>query len=560
MGLLRLTGFTGAWPQRDPKALPENAATIASNIRVDGGAYLKGLLGYGLVKALAGATKAVYRIPLSGADTFANSYWMEFADENTDVVPAPIVNDGFERYYWASPSTGLKYAPKATITGGGNSLIGGVTPPATAPSIAVVGGTGTTGGPSETRSYTITYIDAYGQESQPGLTAEATGLADATYSLTSIPVPVADASRATVVTKRIYRTVSGAGGGTTFYKVADIAAATTFYSDSIKSVIVTGQTQLESTLWGPPPEMDGLAAMPNGIFVGWKGRTLYFSENYRPHAWPAEYAITVDHPIVGLGVMGSSCVVCTKGKPSIVSGIKSSSMALSKVEAHLPCLSRRSIVASQEGVYWASEEGIAFVGPGGSGVVTRELVSRKQWQDGYAPAEMKAIHVAGVYTGFFDEADDGFSFMPQNPASRGVSRVNVPLVITNAGMDPLSGKPWVIAGSNLYEWDRPDGVPQQYVWRSKPFMYPRPTNFVVFQAFFDDTVGVPLTVRIWVTLRGNDGTVSRVKVYDQAVTRSGREQKLPAGFKSDTWEVEFSGTTELQQFLMASSMQELRSA
>jgi hypothetical protein len=51
-----------------------------------------------------------------------------------------------------------------------------------------------------------------------------------------------------------------------------------------------------------------------------------------------------------------------------------------------------------------------------------------------------------------------------------------------------------------------------------------------------------------------------VLVYDEAVPHSGKEVRLLAGFKSDTWEIEFAGTAELEQFLMASSVQELRSA
>src|SRR5215216_4571731 len=104
MGLLRLAAFAGKWPARDVQALPENAAVDAVNIRVEGG-YLRGAQQSVVIKALAAATKTVFRIPLPGANTLANSYWMEFADVDTDVARAPIVNDAFERIYWASPST-----------------------------------------------------------------------------------------------------------------------------------------------------------------------------------------------------------------------------------------------------------------------------------------------------------------------------------------------------------------------------------------------------------------------------------------------------------------------
>jgi hypothetical protein len=49
-------------------------------------------------------------------------------------------------------------------------------------------------------------------------------------------------------------------------------------------------------------------------------------------------------------------------------------------------------------------------------------------------------------------------------------------------------------------------------------------------------------------------------VYDADIAASGREIKLPSGFKADIWQFEFSGTAELQAFLIATTAQELRSA
>jgi hypothetical protein len=137
--------------------------------------------------------------------------------------------------------------------------------------------------------------------------------------------------------------------------------------------------------------------MPNGIFVTWKDNNLYFSENYRPHAWPAEYTLTVDYPIVGVAVYGSSLVVCTTGNPSIVSGVNAAAMTLQKTDAPLPCLSRRSIVAGGEGVFYASEEGLVLVNPGGVQTVTKDLISREQWRVEYVPSTQKAMYMGGEY-------------------------------------------------------------------------------------------------------------------------------------------------------------------
>jgi hypothetical protein len=135
--------------------------------------------------------------------------------------------------------------------------------------------------------------------------------------------------------------------------------------------------------------------------------------------------------------------------------------------------------------------------------------------------------------------------------------------IVNIGTEPWTGKPWYIgkvgSDAKLYEWQVPASEPLTYRWKSREFSYPRPTNFTVYQAYYDDTTGDPLVVKIWVTLRGNNGVVNKSLVYSQAVPASGREVRLPSGFRSDTWQLEFSGSAELQSFVMATNVAELRS-
>jgi hypothetical protein len=66
-------------------------------------------------------------------------------------------------------------------------------------------------------------------------------------------------------------------------------------------------------------------------------------------------------------------------------------------------------------------------------------------------------------------------------------------------------------------------------------------------------------LKVWATLRGNGSTVKKL-VYNEDVSFSGKEIKLPSGFKSDIWQFEFTGTAELQAFLIATTAAELRRA
>src|SRR4051812_12632113 len=117
--LLRLAGFTGMWPVRDRRALPDNAAVDALNINVEGGAYLKGARQHFQRVGPPGVNfNSAYPIKTQTASPWLN-FFMYFQDVNTDVLKAPIVNDKFERYYWVSPSTnGLRFATKNDILSG----------------------------------------------------------------------------------------------------------------------------------------------------------------------------------------------------------------------------------------------------------------------------------------------------------------------------------------------------------------------------------------------------------------------------------------------------------
>jgi hypothetical protein len=79
-----------------------------------------------------------------------------------------------------------------------------------------------------------------------------------------------------------------------------------------------------------------------------------------------------------------------------------------------------------------------------------------------------------------------FRFKPSEPSTQGVGYHD--RAALNIGIEPWTGKPWIIDSDNkLYEWDAPGAAHQSYTWQSREFIYPQPTNFAAFQAYFDDT-------------------------------------------------------------------------
>ena len=54
--------------------------------------------------------------------------------------------------------------------------------------------------------------------------------------------------------------------------------------------------------------MKGLIALPNGVFAGFTGKRICFSEPFLPHAWPVAYRITLEEEIVSIAAASNTCI------------------------------------------------------------------------------------------------------------------------------------------------------------------------------------------------------------------------------------------------------------
>ena len=147
-------------------------------------------------------------IPIGNSDS-----WLPFKDAAVNFVRTPVLEDSFERYYWTGDSTnGFSGAPcyntRARINAGNSGanapFLLGIPTPTTAPAVAAPAGA------AETRAYTYTFISAYGEESAPAPPTVVTGASPATWSITGIQTSVPNPGDYNLATTRIYRSVSGA--------------------------------------------------------------------------------------------------------------------------------------------------------------------------------------------------------------------------------------------------------------------------------------------------------------------------------------------------------------
>lgn len=492
MGPLIVEGVGGARPRIDDRLLPNSAAAQAINCDLTRGTIAPVAVP-GLVRSFATETLRAFRIP-GDPDT-----WLSLPSPYSSVVRSPLANDTHERVYWTNPGEGAFWNTRARIADGDPDYnLGTAAPDATfTPTVTVTGGTAATSVPHVSRSYLVTYVDDYGQETAPCPPSDVvTGAADGTWTIVisgDVPATPPGKTYPALTTCRLYRTVTGQGTGAAFYLVAEFdmpdptPASTTGYVDTSTDTLVVLNNQLESTDWAAPPdELDGLVVMPGGFLVGFTDNTVHFSEPYRPHAWPAGYDQSVAHDIVGLGVVQQSLVIVTSGYPVVGTGTAPDQVTLTAIQAVEPCISRGSIIVDLEGVGYASPNGFMRVGPSGLQNMTARLVTQTQWASDFFPGEMLAcrhdsqllvFHASGVgYS--IDYAEDRL----------GVSLTTLASGITSIWNDSENGHTYFCVDNDVYRWAPPGGDPMVALWRSKEFHLPAPTNIGAIQVLVDPEI------------------------------------------------------------------------
>ena len=585
MASWRISGFGGMIPALDDRLLPDTAAVRAENCILKAGTIIP-LPEPVEVADLAAATSYAYRLPASYADAafFPNSTWMEFDDPNTLVIRAPVIDDQYDRYYFVGPEQPPMYNTRARIEASQPPWLLGVPAPTLAPGVVVTGGVSTT---LETRDYVYTYVSAYGEEGPPSPATEVVnGKVDATYTITINLPPAGDMGVNRNLTKaRIYRTVTSETSGASFHLLAELTFPTVVYVDTMTGDILASKAQLESTDWsGPPADLFGWILMPNGFLMGWRGNQyseVWMSEPFRPHAWPAKYTLTVEYPIVGMGVTNQTAVCCTEAYPVTMQGVNPQFISVNKLINHEPCASRGSIVSGPEGVYYASPNGLVLVQPGQAENITKGIISKKSWQQLLNVPRLRAARFGMAYfaygtigIGVFQQnAFNNAAFVTEDltgslvgvvidPTSEYVafSMLRSDVSVENCYNDPWSGEVFMIMGGKAVYLDivSPNLPCNDIVWRSKIWQTDMLRNVGAAKVFFDTQFGEPLgTIKFYVEDQNapQEGTFRQIS--EHPLMKSGELLRLPSGYKANYIFFELTGRYRFKSVQFANTVKEL---
>jgi hypothetical protein len=578
MAVIKLIGFQGEMPHIQARQLPDNAAQLAVNARLDTGAlspYRRAKFIERITTIPEGQIKTIYR---NGAD------WLAW-DEEVKAVPGPVADD---RLYVMGDG-----APKMIVAGTTYPL---AMPAITAALTATIGGTGT--GDVFTRLYVYTEVTDFGEESAPSpISNQVNWQSGQSVTLAGFRTP--PAGRA-ITKQRIYRSQTTLAG-TDLYFIAERAATNANYVDTVP---VTDQAELLPSMgWtAPPDDLKGLISLPGGMMAAFRGKELWFCEPWRPHAWPDGYVLTMDYEIVALGSFGTTVVVATKGQPYMVSGQSPDVMASEKLELNLPCINSRGMVDLGYSVAYPSVDGLVVASSSGARVVTDNLMTRDQWLQ-TSPASFVSSQFYGKYLASYRYVD------PLGTAREGSFIIDLTgqeatLQRTNYRADASwydieSGALFLCIGQDIVEWDAVGQENETFNWRSKRFILPTPTNFgVIFvegtttatpeeQAAIEAARAAALAANAAIfgnpTIHGdvnstainemaiNHDDLARVeeaRFVSVTVYADGRPiyttstlnaiSRLPSGFKAQQWEIEINANADISQVTMAGTVDELK--
>lgn len=639
MAGISIQRFDGMEPSVSARLLADTAATAAVNANLLDGS-LRGIHVPRLIREMDHGVvvlQSSFKIKHVKADGSLIETWADFPHPYTDFIKGPLVNDAYARYYWTSPGApAVEYSTVERIAAKLPAFLLGVPAPPFTPILSVVPDANQAL-TNVTRTYVYTYVTAYGEEGPPSLPVTAMGKPNDIWHLQFAEANGAIIDpRRPIIKRRLYRTIFASNGQSQYWRVADIPLAIwpdipvvpvpgqdaidpgTFtprnnHDDTASDLTIGGASGslLASTTWQPPPAgIGGMILMPDGFLMGFKGRDIYFSEKFRPHAWPPVYTLTVEHPIVGLGVFGQTCIVMTEGHPVALSGSMPGNISITKTNTAEPCLSRGSIVSSPEGVYYASHNGLVLVSQSGVVNITQALISKDIWGVRYKPAQLRSARYKTQYIGINDA---GRGFILNLGAQRvALSEFNSLLAGQNLMNDLWTGEVHLIGRNNVYLWDPEAAAPVAALWRSKEFHLPKPLNMGVLSIDYGDRdapvfpvllgsfeqapplltgqdfgppIVVPLVYPSAVQSPGPTDLTSsqpitlplmteevrldedkdlrmriwagRQLVFDQQVPRM-QIVRLPSGFKSDLWQVEIISRVPVMQVTMAETMKDLR--
>ena len=548
MAAIQVTDCRGMSKKIDPKKLPEGIAQAAYNVQ----------FGQGHIRPINQPYSPSPAISLSlgtlgsGLETIfktASGLWIGF-NQFTTIMESPVPEDAYKRIYSTGHTVGGALEPRVRDGQSAANMQSqlfrlGVPKPGSGPDVTLAppSSANTATENPITRAYAITYVTAFGEEGPPSDPVTVDVYTDQTTTIYAGNPP----SSRNITSIRLYRTDDD---GT--FRVHDTyslsAIASPGFTDS-KSDSELGE-EIPSTTWKEPPgSIEGIMHAGNGIVAAFLGNTLLFSERYLPHAWPEEYRLTTNFPIVALANLPEGILVLTEGKPALATGNDPSGMTLSELDFPQACISRRGVVEMGTSVIYPSPDGMIQITASGGRNLTEDVFTGDDWRS-YAftgSDRLQGFFWENQYVGFDQTAE----------SSNGQTRSNGFVLDPRGGGASFSfregsygsGRDWgrIIAGFNdlkddklylasvtssteIVEWAESSDMLEATI-DSAVFYSPRPVNFGALRVNAESVGGFSGTATLYGMGQSGWSTI-------QATTIDTTNSALGMGHESDAEQIE----------------------
>lgn len=555
--MIKVSQFGGEAPLFSPETLPLPFAALAMDCMFDSGS----LRGFGATEPTAHTVRALSKdaalyIPEAGVE-----YLMCFP-QRTDFIFNAHAGDSWKRAYWFSDTHPPRYGAHDVIIGQDGAYpssyyLLGMPAPEIAPIVTVVGATDSNGNAIDHtalgddplyRSVTYTYVNDYGEESGPYLPSDGSALPSVVMydgdklHITNM-VPLSGNYPLTAGKIRVYQT-NTAGNFVRMAEIAMSAGEVTYVNTDPSGA------QLSTGLTMPPVSgMKGACLTSYGYMVGFAGNTLYCSDAYLYHSWPTSYAKPCKFEILRVFPSPQGAYVLTTGGPYLLVGTDPANTQLVDVITDDVCLSAESACDVGGACVYASQNGLSMLSDSGVQGLTNQVFNHLSWSK-LSPAKMKLVRHSGQVVCF----GEGASWV-YTQGSAETQWVRSSITADVAFTEPETGA--MLMGSQgkaLVRFDSRPNANASYEWVSPRIDLPSPVPYACYRAHAEEFSD--LQFRVLCDGRPvNEWTQLPVDAAHDGYVYG----RLPSYRLGRGIQVAFKGTSQMYEFLLASSFKEMKS-
>ena len=478
--MARFLEFHGIFPRITEDNLPTNSATVANDVNLRSGR----LEPWRERLALAEAPESALTMHQHGCCYYT---W------DTCVSVAEYLPD-----YNSMFITGRRGYPERAVFGDNCQLTYyrlGVPKPAGTPSVSSASENAI--GRSEVndqrtmtgRSYCVTYVNIFGEESAPGNPSRVISVCDGdTVVITGLPS--APSSEYGVRYLRLYRSASvmnSDSGGTkratendnpaAWFLVAELPVGVTEFHDYVKELDLGWALQTDDYR-EPPADLRQITYLRGtGVLAGVTTNMVHFSEPYQPWNWMRKSDLTLPYNIVHAVSFGTYLYVTTTANPYVIDmtkGCQEQCTPVYDVNISLPdiaCGYAHSAVATPFGCVYVSKDGLALIKPDAQvDLLTKAYFSTEDW----AKIRPETIRLT-YWRGYIVFVSDRASFMLEVDPSlygddTGAKAGNLttfsdsPVDLIDSANDELL----MMDSGFIWQWNA-GNTWRRYHWESRPF-------------------------------------------------------------------------------------------